>query len=106
MSRSASGSTGGRAGVVVAGTEPPNDGCACCCCAPLTRVMNWLMMSRSSFVIGTTLWVPWRAMWLRGLVASMVREAQAADFDHRAAVHHHRDTGLPRPLRRSLVYHA
>src|ERR1700722_12549964 len=50
MKRSASGSTGGSAGVVVAGTEPPNDGCAAC--APPTRAMNWVMMSRSSLVIG------------------------------------------------------
>src|SRR5689334_2266371 len=34
-----------------------------------------------------TPWVPWRAMWPRGLVASMAQQAQPTDFDHRTAIH-------------------
>src|SRR5215831_11011041 len=74
--------------------------------------MNWVMMSRSSLVIGATL--PGFAcapMWRRDAARSMPCEIEGAEvepacLDHRAAVHHDRDAGLLRPLSRRLVHHA
>src|SRR5580693_803902 len=103
MKVSASRSTGGSAGCVVAGTDPPH-GVWLCCAAPPTRARKLAMMSRSSLVI---MWHPFGAigvdrdrpaMWRAAWQASMARP-QTPRFDRRAAVHYHGYPGGARPIR-------
>ena len=71
---------------------------------PPTRVMKFVMMSRSSLVMdvhpfgvcGVDRLEP--AMW-RGPGLASMPEPQPARFDHRTAIHYHDQSGRARPLR-------